>query len=282
MEIVKAESIAQPIGSSFFDRSQIDLIKSMYFAGSTDSEFEMFMHICKKTGLDPILKQIHPVKRWDSKLQKEVMTVQTAIDGYRLIAERSGKYSPGREPTYKYDDKGLLISATAYVKKMTVDGTWHEVAATAFFEEYVQRTKDGKPTSFWVRMGHNQLAKCAEALAIRKAFPADLSGIYTHDEMQQAYRVNPEEDEKPLPKPVLLSKDTHTMIKEPSAMNRFFCFETCDGDLREYILEQSQKQAREIPEMVDSINQSEERYKMFWKAYSTWKVKRAQPSSPAL
>lgn len=162
-----------------------ELIKDMYFKGASNDEFMMFLHVCKRTGLDPAMRQIFPVKRWDSKLKKEVMTVQTGIDGYRLIAERTGRYAPGREPTYQYDN-GKVMSATAYVKKQTADGTWHEIAATAFFDEYCQKTKEGVPTSFWKNMAHNQLAKCAEALALRKAFPGDLSGIYTKEEMEQA------------------------------------------------------------------------------------------------
>lgn len=171
-----------------------DLIKSVFFKGCSDQEVELFLHVCKKTGLDPMMKQIYPVKRWSSAERKEVMTCQTSIDGFRLIAERTGRYSPGREPTHTYTKDGDLISATAYVKKMTPDGTWHEVAATAFFDEYAQKTKEGKVTQFWDRMPHVMLSKCAESLALRKAFPADLSGIYTSDEMSQAQA-------EPLPSP---------------------------------------------------------------------------------
>lgn len=166
--------------------SKRDLIKSVFFKGCSNEEVELFLHVCKKTGLDPMMKQIYPVKRWSSAEKKEIMTCQTSIDGFRLIAERTGRYSPGREAAYIYDKEGNVISATSYVKKMTADGTWHEVAATAFFEEYAQKTKEGKVTQFWDRMPHVMLAKCAEALALRKAFPADLSGIYTSDEMGQA------------------------------------------------------------------------------------------------
>lgn len=177
--------------SETFSASHIDLIKDMYFKGSSNEEFLMFVHVCKKTGLDPAMRQIFPVKRWDNKTGKETMTIQTGIDGYRLIAERTGRYAPGREPSYQYDNSGKLISATAYVKKQTADGTWHEIAATAFYDEYVQtfldkKTGQKKPTQFWQNMQHNQLAKCAEALALRKAFPGDLSGIYTQEEMMQA------------------------------------------------------------------------------------------------
>lgn len=166
--------------------SKKELIKSVYFKGCSDQEVELFLHVCKKTGLDPMMKQIYPVKRWSSAERKEVMSCQTSIDGFRLIAERTGRYSPGREPTYSYNDKNELVSATAYVKKMTPDGTWHEVAAAAFFDEYAQRKKEGGLSQFWEKMPHVMLAKCAESLALRKAFPADLSGIYTTDEMDQA------------------------------------------------------------------------------------------------
>ena len=166
-------------------REVLDKVKAMYCKDLTDIEFAIFKHVCSRTGLDPSFKQIYPVKR-KNKDGTDALTIQVGIDGYRLIAERTGKYAPGKQPTFTYDDKGKLISATAYVMKMTEDGTWHEVAANAFYSEYVQTYKDGRPTQFWSKMGHSQLAKCAEALALRKAFPGDLSGIYTNVEMEQA------------------------------------------------------------------------------------------------
>ena len=169
-----------------FDNRNIEIIKNMYFRGLDDDNLQVFLHACKRTGLDPFMRQIYAVMRKDYTTNKDIMTIQTGIDGYRLIAERTGKYSPGREPVYSYTGEGRIISATAFVKKMTEDGSWHEVAATAFYEEYCQKKKDGKPTQFWLKMGHTMIAKCAEALALRKAFPADLSGIYTKEEMEQA------------------------------------------------------------------------------------------------
>jgi hypothetical protein len=68
------------------------------------------------------------------------------------------------------------------------------VAATAFFEEYVQRGKQGL-SPMWARMPRLMLAKCAEALALRRAFPAEMSGVYTFDEMAQA----PAEEAPPEP-----------------------------------------------------------------------------------
>jgi len=171
------------------DEKKMQLLKDVFFKGSTNEEFELFVHACARSGLDPFMKQIYPVKRWDPTLNRLAMTIQTGIDGYRLIAERTGRYAPGREPVFEYDKDGKLFKATAYVKKLTKDGTWHEVAAPALYEEYVQTKGEksgGGPTAMWVKMPHSQLSKCAESLALRKAFPGECSGIYTKEEMEQS------------------------------------------------------------------------------------------------
>jgi phage recombination protein Bet len=168
------------------DRDKVELIKQTVAKGASDLELELFMHACKRTGLDPLMKQIYAIKRWNNAEKKEVMAFQTGIDGYRLIADRTNRYAPGRAPEFKYNEHHDVISATAFVKKQTVDGEWHECSATAYWDEYVQTTKEGKPTSMWLKMPHLMLAKCAEALALRQAFPAELSGVYTHEEMMQA------------------------------------------------------------------------------------------------
>ena len=170
-----------------FDRSKIDLIKETVCKGASDNELELFLHACTRTGLDPLMRQIFSVTRGKTR------TIQTGIDGYRLIADRTGKYAPGGSPvfTYKENTKKLCIeSCEVSVKKLTRDGTWHTVTATARWGEYVQ-ILNGEPTTFWANKGHIMLAKCAEALALRKAFPAELSGIYTVEEMQQ--NMEPEE-----------------------------------------------------------------------------------------
>lgn len=191
---------------------KIALWKRTFMKGASDDEMHLFENICMRTGLSPELKQIYPICRFDKKLGRDVWSFQTSIDGFRLMAERTGKYSPGREPTFVYDEDKKLLSATAYVKKMTADGTWHEVAATAFYNEYVQ-TFNGKPTQFWEKMEHNQLAKCAESLALRKAFPADLSGIYTVDEMAQA------ETQEKIEKPIELITEEHCYTLESLLIN---------------------------------------------------------------
>lgn len=168
-----------------YTAEEIELMKQTVAKDTTDLELQLFLHQCERTGLDPFNRQIHAIKRWHSSQKKQVMTMQVGIDGFRVIAARPGDYAPGREPTFTYDPDGEVISATAYGWKC-VKGKWFEVSATAFYDEYVQLTKAGKPNRMWGKMPRVMLAKCAEAQMLRKVNPQDLSGLYTHAEMMQA------------------------------------------------------------------------------------------------
>lgn len=168
-----------------YDVAKIELIKDTIARGASDDELMLFLHLAQRSGLDPFSRQIYLIER-RANINGEWKTTrqpQTGIDGLRLIADRTEHYAPGREPSFTYDANGHLLTATAYVKKF-VRGAWHEVAATAHYDEYVQRKKDGQPNQMWAEKPHIMLAKCAEALAIRRAFPAELSGLYTADEMR--------------------------------------------------------------------------------------------------
>src|SRR5277367_2105562 len=155
----------------YFNQKQIDILKNSVCRGVSNEEFEIFLMACAKTRLDPFMRQIYAVKRKSKKPDGswvENMTIQTGIDGYRLIAERTGCYAPGTEPTYTYDDTGNLLSATSYIKKLTRDGTWHTVSASAYLDEYMQsfvdkQTGEKKPTGLWSNMPKTMLAKCAES-----------------------------------------------------------------------------------------------------------------------
>ena len=182
LEVIKKDATA--LSHPFMEKLQ--LIKETICVGLTDNEFKLFMYQCSKMGLDPLVRQIYPVKRWNSALGREAMTIQTGIDGYRLIADRTGRYFPGKDPELVFDKDGGLVSAKSYIEKKTQDGKWREVDLTAYYCEYVALGKNGKPNHMWATKPRIMLAKCAEAMLLRKVFPAELSGVYTQEEMDQA------------------------------------------------------------------------------------------------
>jgi phage recombination protein Bet len=183
-------SLAQ-ITDGDYSREKVELIKRTIAVGATDDELQLFLYAAKKTGLDPLTRQIYAVKRWNQQAGREVMTVQTGIDGYRLIADRTGKLAGISDPAFDTEDEAFPRKATVTVKKLLDNGTIADFTATARWGEYVQTGKDkktGEPyvTGMWKKMPFLMLGKCSEALALRKAFPADLSGVYTAEEMAQA------------------------------------------------------------------------------------------------
>jgi len=151
-----------------------------------------FRHTVERTGLDPLARQIYCIGRFGSDGLE--WSIQTGIDGFRVIAERSRKYA-GQDAAEWLTESGEWVDV--FVKALHGD---HPLAARvrvyrhdwdpdkpavgiATWDEYAQTKRNGELTSMWAQRGPGQLAKCAEALALRKAFPHDLSGLYTDDEL---------------------------------------------------------------------------------------------------
>ncbi|MBK8202400.1 MAG: phage recombination protein Bet [Bdellovibrionales bacterium] len=169
--------------------SQGDLavLRNSKFKGFTDDEISYARSVCSHLQLNPILRQIHFVKRKDHSDGTYTVTVQVGIDGFRLAVERMGRYVGRDDGIFKYKPKTHTpIKANVTVYKI-VDGIRVPYTASARWEEYYpgDQAKEG---FMWRKMPHGQLAKCAEALALRKAFPQELSALRTDEEMAQAAR----------------------------------------------------------------------------------------------
>jgi phage recombination protein Bet len=157
------------------------LLKRTMAKECTPDELEVFVMVCERTGLDPFARQIYAIPR--GKGDERKLTIQTSIDGYRLIADRTGCYAGNDAPIYDREDGDHPTWARVTVYKL-VGGQRCPFTAVARWSEYypAQATQQ----FLWNRMGFFFLGKVCEALALRKAFPQELSGLYTHEEMQQA------------------------------------------------------------------------------------------------
>lgn len=160
---------------------QKELLKNTVAKGATDDELALFWHVAQKAGLDPFARQIHFSKRTNYKTNESTMTLITGIDGYRLTASRTGQYAGNDDPVFE-EGQQFPVKASVTVYRI-VAGTRVPFTASARWSEYFPGDKQG---FMWKKMPYTMLGKCAEALALRKAFPQELSGIYTAEEMNQS------------------------------------------------------------------------------------------------
>lgn len=203
-----------------WNQERIALLKRTIARDATDGELALFVEVCKRTGLNPFAKQIYAIHRGGK------MNIQTSIDGFRLIAARTGEYEGQVGPFWCGADgawtdvwlkPGNPVAAKVGVMRRGFKEPLYRVAR---WDAYAQSGP------MWQRMGDVMIAKCAESLALRSAFPAETSGLYTDDEMAQA-------DGPPPPRqPDTKAKATQAQISQPKAVEA----EVVDGEPGEYIV----------------------------------------------
>lgn len=187
-----------------FTPQQVAMLQHIGVEGADDSDLNVFFHQCKRTGLDPFARQIYMIGRPSFNRKRDrfetKQTIQTGIDGYRLIGRRAADRAHDaitvHPPQWAHPEGGwreVWIPAwgSPVGARVTIERNGSPFTATALFDEYKQTKKNGGLTSMWAQRPAGQIAKCAEAAAWRMAFPQDLSGIYTDEEMGQADNAAP-------------------------------------------------------------------------------------------
>lgn len=173
-----------------------ELIRKTIAPNLKADEFDLFMAVCKEVRLNPMTRQIYALSTWDAQVNGYKMSIQTSIDGLRLLAERSGQYAGQIGPEWcgkdgKWVDvwvsDEMPVAARVGVLRKDFQAPLYSVAK---FSTYARKTKgkDGKEKLMymWLSMPDHMLAKCAESLALRRAFPHETHGLYTREEMGQA------------------------------------------------------------------------------------------------
>lgn len=195
--------------SAAFTPAQLQIIKRSVAPDTNDTEFDLFVETCKLYGLNPMKKQIGARVYSKDNADKRKMAIITEIGGLRAIAARHEDYMPDEdEPEYTFNDTEKcatnplgLVKAKVYVKKLDKRGQWHRFPGIAKWSEfapvedewaYDEEVRRRKPTGVkklsdtWAKMPELMLAKCAEAQALRRGWPEDLSGLYAVEELHKA------------------------------------------------------------------------------------------------
>ncbi len=206
-----------------YSASQLSLIRHTVAKDCNQSEFDLFIEMCKHQGLDPFRKQIYAFVFKKTKRAKDEsgqwrdveerqLTPVTSIDGYRSKAARCADYRPDdQEPSFEYDDAAKspdtnpvgIVKCTVRAYKFGPDKLWHACVGTVYWDEFAPIVEDGewKDNKFvgngrllldkkkpnWRRMARAMIEKCAEAKALRKGWPEEMSGLVVQEEMDKSY-----------------------------------------------------------------------------------------------
>lgn len=180
--VVSGGALAIRPDQTSFSPAQKAALGHIGLANAPEGDVSAFLHLCQRTGLDPWSRQIYLIERAGK------WTPQTAIDGFRVIAERRPEYKGQTAPewcgedgewrTVWLDKKPPAAARVGILRSDRDDPVW----GIAVFSEFAQYKSGGGLTSMWDTKSSHMIAKCAEAAGFRKAFPQDIAGLVTGDE----------------------------------------------------------------------------------------------------
>lgn len=172
-------ALAVTTEQSWWNEKQEAALKQIGLSNAPKAELAVFLHFAQRTGLDPFARQIYMIERGGR------FTIQASIDGLRIVAQRSGEYAGQVGPYWcgadgEWTDVWLENTPPVAAKVGVLRKGFNEpLWGVAKYDSY------NANSPIWKKMPDTMIAKCAEALALRKAFPNDLSGLYTTEEMEQ-------------------------------------------------------------------------------------------------
>ncbi len=166
------------------NREQVELLKNTYAKGATDIEFRMLIAVGNRVNADPFKREIYLIPFWDRNARKMSKTPVVGIDWYRKQAGKSKNYAGQGEAEFgeKIQSNGIEHPDWAVVPIYNRNFE-HPIRVKVFWDEIVKLDKQGNALSSWRTMPRTMLAKCSEAQGIRRAFPEEVGGVYTEDEM---------------------------------------------------------------------------------------------------
>lgn len=194
VERIDASTVATMGGWASED---VAVLREQIAPDTTDAELAHFARVCKATGLDPFRGQIYAIVRNDSRAPRgKRMTIQVGIDGLRRTSARTGLYQGTASEQWCasdlvwrdvwLDDEPPAAARVGVYRK----GAREPIYAVATFRSYAQRTRDGRLVGLWASMPAEMLAKCAEAKALRRAFPDEAGDLYLDDELSGAASID--------------------------------------------------------------------------------------------
>lgn len=179
--------------SYYLTAQQQELLKRAKYPNATTDDYDLFIGVCNRTGLDPFSNQIILSTTFSTKLNTHVSSALITVDGLRAIAERSGSYA-GQTPVEWCGEDGIFKEVWLEKKPPSAAkvgvyraGFAQPLYAVAKWDTYAKYEPSNQTGEYilcdsWRTMADIMIAKCAESLALRKAFPNDLSGLYSVDE----------------------------------------------------------------------------------------------------